>query len=733
MRDEGPLPGGITRALRLLTVAVIVVPVILFVAAAWLNYIAAFRDARERVNRAKDAIHEYALKAFENDELILDRIAEHIADKDRSELIGSEDFHRYLRQFDGKPQISAVGLIIPGQGLAASNPVFPVPTINVGPPNYLRVDRAEKEPIYIGQAIPGTFTEAPQFSVVLLDRASAQDVGTGLIFVSAKLSDFAGYYRTIIDLKDFLVTVIRSDGAVLARSPGDELVGKALSLNSHFRQAIAREPKSGAYDGASELDGIERLFSYRQLGAYPVYVSVGLKRSAVIESWAWLMAGHVAIGLPATIGLLLLAWLALRRSRAADAALAAVQVHSERREFAEASLRHIQKMDIVGQLTGGIAHDFNNLLAVITGNLELILRKPQDGARVVRVAKSAFQAAERGERLIEQLLMFSRRRVMRPTTLDLNSVLLEFETLLRHAAGPPIQLRLKLDPALDPSNIDRAQFEAAILNLVVNARDALPKGGRITIKTANVVIDQVYAGKNSEVNPGPYVMVSVRDNGTGIPSSVLPHVFEPFFTTKDVGDGSGLGLSQVYGFATECGGDVNIESQVGRGTTVRLYLPKCSERVANIESQSAVIASDQSSGAGSVLIVDDDECVLETAKETVADLGYRVLAAHNGQEALQILRGFEKVDLLFSDIVMPGGLNGIQLAEEARRLRPTLKVLLTSGHSTSVLTDKHGLAKAFPVLGKPYRRDQLAANLRELLYDRAALDSGADQQLATRR
>src|SRR5438477_2308938 len=267
MRDAPPA-GGITRALRLLTVAVSVVPVVLLATAAWVNYVAAFRDARERVDRAKDAIHEYALKAFESDELILDRIAEHVAGKNRAELIGSEDFHRYLRQFEGKPQISAVGLIIPGQGLAASNPVFPVPTINVGPPNYLPVDRGEKEPIYIGQAVAGTFTEAPQFSVVRLDRTRTEDAGTGLIFVSAKLSDFAGYYRTIIDLKDFLVTVIRSDGAVLARSPGDDLVGKALSTKSHFRQAIAREPKSGAYDGASELDGIERLFAYRQLGAY---------------------------------------------------------------------------------------------------------------------------------------------------------------------------------------------------------------------------------------------------------------------------------------------------------------------------------------------------------------------------------------------------------------------------------------------------------------------------------
>ena len=226
MPDAGA-PGGITRALRLLIVAVLVVPIVLFATAAWLNHAAVSRDARERVDRGKDAIHEYALKTFESDELILDRIAEHIAGKNRSELIGLEDFHRYLRQFDGKPQISAVGLIIPGQGLAASNPVFPLPTINVEPPNYVRMDRDGREPIYIGTAVPGTFTQAPQFSVVRLDRAPTEG------------ADFVGSYQTIIDLKDVLVTVIRSDGAVLARSPGDDQIGKVLSSNSRFRQAIA--------------------------------------------------------------------------------------------------------------------------------------------------------------------------------------------------------------------------------------------------------------------------------------------------------------------------------------------------------------------------------------------------------------------------------------------------------------------------------------------------------------
>jgi signal transduction histidine kinase/ActR/RegA family two-component response regulator len=429
------------------------------------------------------------------------------------------------------------------------------------------------------------------------------------------------------------------------------------------------------------------------------------------------MAGHVAIGLPATICLFLLAWLALRRSRAADAALADVHVHSERREIAEASLRHIQKMDIVGLLTGGIAHDFNNLLAVISGNMELILRKPQDNAGVVRVAKSALQAAERGERLIEQLLMFSRRRVMRPTTRDLNRVLTEFDTLASCRGSidpPPAQAR----SGTRSQQLDRAQFEAAILNLVVNARDALPKGGQITIKTSNVFIDGSYADEDSEITPKPCVMVSVTDV-SGISPSVLPHVFEPFFTTKDVGKGSGLGRSQVYGFATESGGRASIDSQVGRETTARLYLPACTEASVEHENRPAKGSSQPSIG-GTVLVVDDDEAVLETAKQTAADLGYRVLAAHNGQEALQSLKGSEKIDLLFSDVVMPGGLNGIQLAEEARRLQPTLKVLLTSGHSDAVLMDKRGLPKALPVLGKPYRRDQLAANLRKIISSHAA-------------
>ena len=423
------------------------------------------------------------------------------------------------------------------------------------------------------------------------------------------------------------------------------------------------------------------------------------------------MARYLMVGLPATLCLVFLALIALRRSVAADRAVAAAQAEVDRREIVEASLRQVQRMEIVGQLTGGVAHDFNNLLTVIAGNLDLILGRSEDAARVRRLAEAALQATQRGERITHQLLVFSRRQVLRPETLNLNRVLVEFEGLMVHAVSENIDLQLQLDAALDPSRVDRAQFEAALLNLTVNARDALPNGGRITIETRNVQLDKAYADQNSEVVPGAYVMLAVSDNGMGIEHSVLEHVFEPFFTTKDVGKGSGLGLSQVYGFAKQSGGHVKIYSEVGIGTTVKLYLPKTTERPVEGDRQS-LIPLRSANGGETILVVEDDEAVLTMAVESLVDLGYRVLVAHDGREALAIVNGPERIDILFSDIIMPGGINGAQLAIEARRLRPDIKVLLTSGYTAAALSNEHGLPEELPVLSKPYRRDELAAQLR---------------------
>lgn len=282
---------------------------------------------------------------------------------------------------------------------------------------------------------------------------------------------------------------------------------------------------------------------------------------------------------------------------------------------------------------------------------------------------------------------------------------------MTHAVSEKIDLQLQLDAALDPSRIDRAQFEAALLNLMVNARDALPTGGRVVIETRNVLLDQAYADQNPDARPGAYVLVSVSDNGVGIDPSILPHVFEPFFTTKDVGRGSGLGLSQVYGFAEQSGGHVKIYSEVGIGTTVKVYLPKANERLIADEKQQ-LIPLRSANGGETVLVVEDDEAVLAMAIESLTDLGYRVLVAHDGQEALAMVKGSESIDILFSDIVMPGGINGAKLAVEARRLRPDIKVLLTSGYTAAALSNEHGLPEELPILSKPYRKDELAAQLR---------------------
>jgi len=715
---NGVASSGTTRYLRVLLAAVVIIPIVLITAVSWRNYNAAFQDAHDRVSRAADAILEYALKIFETDELILDHVAEHVSGMDWSELVRSQDFFRYLQQFGNKPQVSSVGLIDQNYGLAATNPVFPAPSIAVEPPGYLAVGRGDKEAIYIG-AVQGNLAPAPQFSVVRPQPNPTSAGHAGLIFVTTKVSDFVGYYRSIIDPQDYIVTLARSDGAVLAHSPGQDWIGTVLSPASRFRHQIAERPEAGSYDAASDIDGVNRLFAYRKLSEYPVYVIIGLNRSAIIAGWSRVVGSHLMFGLPATLCLVLLAIIALRQSVAADRAAATMRAEVNRREIAEASLRQVQKMEVVGQLTGGVAHDFNNLLTAIGGNLDLILRRPDDSGRVRRLAEAALQATQRGERITQQLLVFSRRQVLRPETLNLNRVLVEFEALMTHAVSEKIDLQLQLDAALDPSRIDRAQFEAALLNLMVNARDALPNGGRVVIETRNVLLDQAYADQNPDARPGAYVLVSVSDNGVGIDPSILPHVFEPFFTTKDVGRGSGLGLSQVYGFAEQSGGHVKIYSEVGIGTTVKVYLPKANERLIAEEKQQ-LIPLRSANGGETILVVEDDEAVLAMAIESLTDLGYRVLVAHDSQEALAIVKGSERIEILFSDIVMPGGINGAKLAVEARRLRPDIKVLLTSGYTAAALSNEHGLPEELPILSKPYRKDELADQLRVIAGGRAS-------------
>jgi PAS domain S-box-containing protein len=380
---------------------------------------------------------------------------------------------------------------------------------------------------------------------------------------------------------------------------------------------------------------------------------------------------------------------------------------TERRRIEDA-LRQSQKMEAVGQLTGGIAHDFNNMLTVIAGNLELLEGKLGAEPRLLRLVSAASLAARRAEKLTQQLLTFSRRQQLRPQPVDFNQIIIGLDDLLHRTVGETIEVRTLLSSELWPALADPNQLETALLNLVLNARDAMEAGGRITLETANVEVGR----GDAELAPGGYAMLAIADTGQGMSEHVLGHVFEPFFTTKEVGKGTGLGLAQVYGFISQSAGHVRVESKEGRGTTVRLYLPRAED--AALAGVIAPMREQRYRGSETVLVVEDDHGVRDFAASVLRELGYRVLEASTGDGALELLDGAVEADLLFTDVVMPGRLNGVDLARLARARQPALPVLFTSGYATR-LVEKDWLAEDIEFLRKPYRSIDLAARIRALL------------------
>jgi len=390
-----------------------------------------------------------------------------------------------------------------------------------------------------------------------------------------------------------------------------------------------------------------------------------------------------------------------------------------KRIAAEEALRHAEKLDAIGQLTGGVAHDFNNLLTVVIGNLDVAEqtagRKPVAVPRLLRSIETARRAAFDCERLTQQLLAFARRDPLRTEVVDLNSVIERFVPLLQHALGEQVTIDLGLSPALWPSRVDPKQFETALLNLAVNARDAMPLGGTIRIITDNVEFNEQTSGNPSRqplgLAKGAFVRVCVGDSGTGMTDDVLAHVFEPFFTTKDVGQGSGLGLSQVYGFVKQSGGQIDIDTALGRGTRIALFLRRAHEALVPVTK--AESSEEPPRGNETILIVEDNDLVLELAATMLEELGYRTMVASDGKSALARVKQEPSIDLLFTDVVMPNQMSGVELARAARHCRPELKVLMTSGyaavHSGTLAPDE------FPSITKPYHRLELATRIRQLL------------------
>jgi len=379
-------------------------------------------------------------------------------------------------------------------------------------------------------------------------------------------------------------------------------------------------------------------------------------------------------------------------------------------EAHEAQVRQAQKMEAIGQLTGGVAHDFNNILTVITGTIEILSDAVKDRPHLAQIADLIASAAARGADLTKHLLAFGRRQPLQPRSTDINALVVDAARLLRPTLGEDIEIESMLAHDLKPALIDPSQLSTAILNLALNARDAMPGGGKLTLETRNAVLDEDYARANNEVRPGNYVMIAVSDTGHGIPSNLLDKVFEPFFTTKDAGRGSGLGLSMVYGFVKQSDGHVNIYSEEGHGTTVRLYLPLASGAPEAVAADAGI--SGNEGGDEFILVVEDDALVREYVMTQIGRFGYQTVAASNAAEALAIIDRGERIDLLFTDVMLPGGMNGRQLATEALKRRPALKVLYTSGYTENALVHHGRLDPGVLLLPKPYVSADLARMLR---------------------
>ncbi len=375
---------------------------------------------------------------------------------------------------------------------------------------------------------------------------------------------------------------------------------------------------------------------------------------------------------------------------------------TERRQTQE-QLQQAQKMEAVGNLTGGIAHDFNNILGIALGNLQLLQRRTRDDERLASLIETATGAVLRGADLTKRLLAFSRRQALEPKVLDVDELVGGMDKILGRTLGEHIEIKTTLGGDLNLVRVDPAQLESAILNLSINARDAMPGGGKLLIETSNEQIDAAYVAKYPYASVGPHVCISVTDTGAGIPEDILDKIFQPFFTTKEVGKGTGLGLSMVYGFVRQSGGHLNVYSEEGHGTRFRIYLP-WSTASRKPEPRVGPVGEDTSSGTGTVLVVEDEESLRQTATLLLEEMGYVVVAAKDGPDALSKLAAHPDIGLLFTDVVMPGGMNGHELAEKVQELRPGLPVLLTSGYSHDTLNK----GRIYPLLHKPYMQPDLA-------------------------
>jgi two-component system NtrC family sensor kinase len=695
---------------RLALAASLLLPLVLLVWAGLSNRerIAALTD--ERISRSLDVEQEHAIKSFQIAQLILDDATEDLVSTlfNRDEAYFHELFKKRIRT---APEIQSIWFF-DVQGFATANSSsLPAPRDrNFANEDYFQVHLAKDAGTYFG-GLHSSFSGNPPYFTISR-RIEKDGAFAGVLEISMIPGDFYTFYDRLAYTEGLQFALIRDDGTFLVRYPVPEIMPpNPLGTSTGFRKTITNKPNGGFYTTTSPVDHIERRFGVRRLTGTPVYVSAGIATSTMRDQWLAEMFPYLIFGVPASAFLfitLLFVHAGVRR----------LNNEMHRREAAEGLLRQAQRLDAIGQLTGGVAHDFNNLLTIILGNLlnakrQLEQWKDASHFKLSQRIDNAIHGADRAASLTKRLLAFARLTPLKASAIDINRLLNGLSDFLQRALGEQISLEIVGSAGLWAAEVDPAELEAALVNIAVNARDAMPEGGKLTIETSNAYLDDHYCQANRDVQPGQYVLIAVTDTGTGMSKETIERAFEPFFTTKESGQGTGLGLSQVYGFVGQLGGHIKLYSEVGHGTTVKMYLPRYSGELP-VNLPTSLVEPTRARSGECVLVVEDDSDVRDYVVETLQQLGYDVLGASDADGALQLLQTTPTVKLLLTDVIMPGK-NGRKLAEEALKLNASLKVLYMTGYSRNAIVHQGRLDPGVELIQKPLTNGQLASTVRKLL------------------
>lgn len=677
-----------TRALRYLEATVVLallVPSVLFALEALQSYKTLIDSARVRMNSDVEVAAQHALRIFDTTDVLLQRAFDLLSDSDTASLRNREaELHRELKRMTSPlAHVQSMWVFDRNGKTVVSNRFFPTPIFDVTDREYFQWHRAGHGPTYVTEALVARVGGDLFFDV----SRRRED---GLISVGLRPDHIAAFYKELVsDRKNSHIALIRHDGRYLARWPSLPPPDQRVTASEVLITRWADGTTYGEFDELSNLDGSERLGAFLKVGGYPLYVHASISREEVVTEWKREVGVLAAFVMPGSFLLAWIAWLARQRTLALLVASHKLEHETAYRLRVEETARQAQKLEAMGRLTGGVAHDFNNLLSVVAHNAFLLKSsRLNDDDRAQAIARVE-RAVETGTSLTRQLLSFTRLQALRPELVSLQERLPALMAMLQTAMGPRILCTIDVDSDTAPIEVDFAEMELALLNLAVNAKDASPKGGSVNITASNLF------GRELNANVRPGVVIKFADTGSGIDPALLDRAFEPFFTTKPVGEGTGLGLSQVHGFCTRAGGAARIESELGKGTTVSLYLPAAPRTAVALTHGSSANPEPLQCR---VLLVDDNVDLVNSTSPMLKALGCNVEVARSVEHALAILARGPIFDVVLSDIVMPGPLDGIALADALRHSYPDLPVVLMTGYSVHLESARE---KNFTVLPKP--------------------------------